>query len=120
MKISQEPNRHTCPEINRLQKTISDTIQDFESFKETDEVEDFMNSMSTACSELWDIYSTLENLRNSNSELRDWGNELIDCIDTLQVEHQSEVDDLYNQISAKQTEIENLEENIEELTRHLH
>ena len=115
MKIPQEPNRPTCPQINDMQKTLQWLIKDFESFKETDEVEDFMNIMSTACSELWDIYSTLENLRNSNSELRDWGNELIDCIDTLQREHQSEVDDLCNQISAKETEIEELGEHIDEL-----
>lgn len=120
MKIPQEPNRPTCPQINDMQKTLQWLIKDFESFKETDEVCDFMSTMSTACSELWSIYSELEDLRKSNSELRDWGNDLIDCIDILQREHQSEMDDLSNQISAKETEIESLEENIEELTRHLH
>ena len=120
LRIPQEPNRHTCPQINELQKTLQWRIKDFESFKDTDDVEDFMSSMSTACSELWDIYSQLEELRQSNSELREWGNELTSCIEQIESQHQSEVDDLYNQISAKENEIENLEEQVEELTRHLH
>lgn len=115
MRIPQEPNRPTCPDINRIQKTLSDTIKDFESFKETDDVSDFMNSMSTACSELWSIHSELEDLRRSNGDLRDWGNELTSCIDLIQEQHQIEMDELQDTISAKENEIENLEETIEEL-----
>lgn len=116
MRIPQEPNRPTCPQINKIQKTLDWRIKDFENFKDTDSVDDFISSMSDACSELWDIYSQLEDLRHSNADLRDWGNELTSCIEQIESQHQSEVDDLYNQISAKENEIENLEEIIVQLS----
>jgi len=74
-----------------------------------------MSSMSDACSELWDIYSQLEELRQSNSELREWGHELTSCIEQIESQHQTEMDELSDIISAKETEIGALEDEIYEL-----
>ena len=73
MRLPNEPVKQTCPDINRLQKTIKEIINNFESFKQEDVSEDFLSSMQDASWELKDIYSTLEELRNANSALRDWG-----------------------------------------------
>lgn len=115
MRIPQEPNRHTCPKIDLIQKTLSDIIKDFESFKETDEVNDFISSMSDSSWELKSIIDELEYLRCSNSDLRDWGQELTSCIEQLESQHQTELDELQDTISTKESEIEDLEERVGEL-----
>lgn len=115
MRLPSEPVKNTCPDINRLQKIIKDIQSDFASFKDTDDINDFLDSMSNASWELRDIYDTLEDLRNSNSALRDWGHELISLAEQMESEKDSEIEELQNEISEKETEIEDLEEEIKEL-----
>jgi len=115
MRLPNEPVRNTCPDINRLQKAIKEIKDNFASFKEDDNVEDFLDSMNTASWELQDIYDTLEELRNANSALRDWGHELTSLAESLESEKDSEIEELENTISAKDEKIESLEEYIDEL-----
>ena len=60
MRLPNEPVRNTCPDINRLQKTIKEIRDNFASFKEEDNIEDFVVAMNTTSWELRDIYNTLE------------------------------------------------------------
>lgn len=115
MRLPNEPVKQTCPDINRLQKTIKEIKDNFASFKEDDNVEDFLDSMNTASWELQDIYNTLEELRNANSALRDWGHELTSLAESLESEKDAEIGELENTISAKDEKIESLEEYIDEL-----
>lgn len=119
MRLPNEPVKQTCPDINRLQKTIKEIINNFESFKQEDVSEDFLSSMQDASWELKDIYSTLEELRNANSALRDWGFELTSLAENLESEKDAEIGELENTISAKETEISDLEDIIYELEKTL-
>lgn len=119
MRLPNEPVKQTCPDINRIQKTINEIINNFESFKQEDVSEDFLSSMQDASWELKDIYSTLEELRNANSALRDWGFELTSLAENLESEKDAEIGELENTISAKETEISDLEDIIYELEKTL-
>ena len=119
MRLPNEPVKQTCPDINRLQKTIKEIINNLESFKQEDVSEDFLSSMQYASWELKDIYSTLEELRNANSALRDWGYELTSLAENLESEKDAEIGELENTISAKETEISDLEDIIYELEKTL-
>lgn len=119
MRLPNEPAKQTCPDINRIQKTINEIINNFENFKQEDVSEDFLSSMQDASWELKDIYSTLEELRNANSALRDWGYELTSLAENLESEKDAEIGELENTISAKETEISDLEDIIYELEKTL-
>lgn len=119
MRLPNEPVKQTCPDINRIQKTINEIINNFESFKQEDVSEDFLSSMQDASWELQDIYDTLEELRNANSALRDWGFELTSLAENLESEKDAEIGELENTISAKETEISDLEDIIYELEKTL-
>lgn len=119
MRLPSEPVKQTCPDINRIQKTINEIINNFESFKEEDDIQDLLDNMKDASWELKDIYSTLEELRSANSALRDWGYELTSLAENLESEKDSEIEELENTISAKETEINYLEDNIYELEQTL-
>ena len=119
MRLPNEPVRNTCPDINRLQKTIKEIRDNFASFKEEDNIEDFLDAMNTASWELRDIYNTLEELRNANSALRDWGYELTSLAENLESEKDTEIEELSNTISVKETEIGDLEDRINELENNI-
>ncbi len=117
MRLPSEPVRNTCPDINRLQKVIESIRNDFASFNDSHTAEDFLDNMNNASWELKDIYDTLEELRNSNSALREWGHELTSLAEQMESEKDTEIGELQDEISAKETEIKNLEEEIYELNK---
>ena len=94
MRLPSEPVKNTCPDINKLQKTIKDIQSDFASFKDTDDVNDFLESMSNASWELRNIYDILEELRSANSALRDWGHELTSLAEQMESGKDIEIDDV--------------------------
>lgn len=109
MRVPQEPNRPTCPDIDKLLKIIDYIINDFASFKDTNEPEDFISSMDNAASELNGIQNELETLRRANSDLREWGKELENIIDIIQDEHRKEVGELEDIINELEQTIINYE-----------
>lgn len=119
MRLPSEPVRNTCPDINRLQKTIKDIQSDFASFKDTDDVNDFLDSINNASWELRNIYDTLEELRSANSALRDWGHELTSLAEQMESEKDTEIKELEDEILAKESEIDSLEDEIFELKQRL-
>ena len=119
MRLPNEPVKQTCPDINRIQKTIKEIRDNFASFKDTDSVDDFLSCMEDASWELRDIYDTLEELRSANSALRDWGYELTSLAEQMESEKDTEINELQEEISAIETEISNLEDSIYELEQTL-
>ena len=117
MRLPNEPVKQTCPDINRLQKTIKEIQNNFESFKEDDDIQDLLDNMKDASWDLRDIYGTLEELRSANSALRDWGHELTSLAERMESEKDAEIEKLENIISAKETEISDLEDTIYELEK---
>lgn len=112
MRLPSEPCRNTCPDINAIQEEIKEIIKDFERFNDTDNPDDFISSMEDASYKLRDIHSILEDLRRSNSDLRDWGHELTQIAENMDSEKDAEILELHDTISAKETEIAKLEDEI--------
>jgi len=72
-KHHREPIRHTCPDIDKLIKGISEIQKITRNFQKIDEVEDLKDILSDVENILWDFEDKLEELRKSNDTLRDWG-----------------------------------------------
>jgi hypothetical protein len=71
-----EPVKHTCPDIDRLIKTVTEIVAGMNFCKEEDTMEDTLSLMSDWKAELESLgigkWSELETLRNSNHSLREW------------------------------------------------
>lgn len=106
-----EPVRHTCPDIDRLQKTIKEIRNDFATFNDTCDISDFISSMENASWELKSISETMEELRASNSSLRDWGNEMYEDAEKME----NERDDWENKCGELEGKINDLESTISDL-----
>lgn len=84
------PVRHTCPDIdkcikwiNEAQKSIYWAINQIESIETDADVSSIIDELASAANQI-DFEGVLEQLRNSNSELRDWGTELAKHIETFE------------------------------------
>ena len=90
------PVKHTCPDIDKYIKSIKQAIYRDRDLKNMDEKE-LYEAASSMGSELECCIDYLEDLRKSNGELREWGEE-------LDKELRDAADEIYN-----------LEQKIEEL-----
>lgn len=97
MNLYKEPVGNTCPVINDAQEELRRvSAQMLKYEKETTEqnftvlVEELYNWRLV----LEDMENTLEDLRDSNSALRNWGNNLIDEIARIEEEHELEIIEL--------------------------
>lgn len=81
----KEPIGNTCPQINNMQKLLSNLINDMGYYARKDEFfrGEVTDSLSDWTSELNSISNDLEDLRNANSALRDWGNELVNAVEEI-------------------------------------
>jgi hypothetical protein len=82
-----EPVKHTCPDIDRLIKTVTE-IAGMNFCKEEDTMEDTLSLMSDWKAELESLgigkWSELETLRNSNHSLREWGVEMYEDAENME------------------------------------
>ena len=87
MNFPKEPCKQTCPEINHTMSTIKYIVDEI---KYCTTIEDFNNQKDWWINQLDNIgigrYCELENLRTSNSQLRDWGSELYSLCENLELE----------------------------------
>jgi FtsZ-binding cell division protein ZapB len=81
----REPIKHTCPDINRYIKAIKQAIYTDGQLKgmEYNELSDVASRMA---SELESCIDYLEELRESNYQLREWGIEEAERVDELEGE----------------------------------
>jgi len=86
-KHKREPIEHTCPEIDRYIKSIK-----WELFKERDlkcmDQQELFEAACSMSSELEACIGYLEELRESNSTLREWGISEANRVDELEKEFQ--------------------------------
>ena len=83
-KHHREPIRHTCPDIDKLIKGISEIQKITKNFQKIDEVEYLKDILSDVENILWDFEDKLEELRKSNDTLRDWGISEAEEVDKLE------------------------------------
>jgi chromosome segregation ATPase len=93
-----EPVRHTCPDIDRIIKSLKDAM---EECKNTDEIDG-----NYIINELRGLESDLEDLRTSNSKLRDWGNALVDDLE----EQDTRIEELENENETLKSKLDDAEE----------
>jgi len=100
----REPVKNTCPLIDKCIQQIKSVIDksvDVSYSRDVDTMEEWISDT------IWlmdKIIETLEELRDSNSKLRDWG-----CSEA------SRVDELIEKVDELEEKIEKLEEKIYEL-----
>jgi chromosome segregation ATPase len=83
MSHAREPIKHTCPDIDKVIKRISAACKDARhTIHDTEE--DLRSKLDWIDSELNGLDSDLEDLRRSNSALRDWGTEEAERVDKLE------------------------------------
>jgi hypothetical protein len=80
--IDKAPVKNTCPSINEL-------LMYLEGFKR-----DFLNDDNEYDFEI--VFSLIEDIRDANKELRDWGNELHRDVESLTDERHRLMDQLEN------------------------
>ena len=85
-----EPVRNTCPNIDRIINTITSITKEMNNCDSNDSIEDLIAQINNWESDLNSIgvgrYCELESLRSSNASLRDWGHEMYNDAESLEVE----------------------------------
>lgn len=102
----REPIRHTCPDIDIIVKQAKE-IQGMCKSPDDDQEYNYRCISDLAS----DIISQIEDLRSSNSTLRDWGNDLNDELESVEKER----DDLQQTVWNLEGEIDDLKKEIKEL-----
>jgi hypothetical protein len=107
-RLRGEPVRNTCPNIDSIISTVTLIVNQMSSIDESSDINYLIEDIADWANDLKRIvvgsWSEMENLRSSNSALRDWGNEM----------HQA-AQDLEFELDAAKFEISNLKKTIEEL-----
>ena len=91
-----EPVPNTCSDINRQQNELHSILKN-----EIKSIEDVAER----------AISTLEDMRDSNKSLRDWGNEWMNYA----TDKESELEDAYGKIELLESKLKELEQQLEEV-----
>lgn len=77
------PVKHTCPDIDKCIKIINEAIKTAEyGMKENDRKSDNWNLFTEIINSIEDCEGILEQLRSDNDELRAWGTEQEDNVES--------------------------------------
>jgi len=87
--MRKAPVKHTCPDIDKLIKLLEDFEKSYKDHEDSDLKYSIYNLV-------WEVSNGLEDLRKSNSLLRDWGEDLCTEIDSLE-NYTSELESKINQ-----------------------
>ena len=102
-----EPVKNTCPDIDRILATIKSIFNEMESCSDEDDKETLLESISNWKTDLYSIgvgkSNELEDLRSANAALRDWGNEMYNDAESLEIERdrlEDKIEELNSEISS--------------------
>lgn len=98
MSHYREPVKHTCPDIDKLIKSVEFIYRSIKGYERLEEIDDFKDILGTIDCEISDFVDILERLRSSNDALRQWG-----------VDEANQVDDLNYQLSNLERDLERAE-----------
>lgn len=102
-RLYEEPVKNTCPDIDRLLKDLDQAERDFRSFNSEDEKA--CDAVGDLLDVLWNVYGQLEDIRHSNSALREWGFDLVSHSEELEKEVQM-LEELNEVLESKVEELE--------------
>ena len=105
----REPIGYTCPDID----VIVEKAKEIQSICKSPEGEEHELNYRWILDLASDIISQIEDLRSSNSTLRDWGNEINDELEDAEAENdklQQKIEELEEEISDLNYQIKELEE----------
>lgn len=118
-RAKSEPVGNTCPTINRAMKKIEDIINEMNSFDNESELEDILNCISNWQSTLGDIgignNCTLEELRDANLSLRNWGSDMKNYLE----DEEQNVLELEEKVEYLEDQKEELSEEVRDLKTEL-
>lgn len=80
------PVRHTCPNIDKVLKSLSAARGALKEALQCNDEEDIKYAIKVADDELSGLDWDIESLRTDNALLRDWGHDLEKRIDELEEE----------------------------------
>lgn len=94
------PVKHTCPDIDKAIKQISNAMKAaLDGKKECTKGDDIWACFDAVEDELWGLTDKLEDLRSDNDHLRNWGHECEESIKELEDQIQ-ELENKLSEISA--------------------
>lgn len=115
------PVKFTCPNINQVISDITE-VYDGLDFTEESTIEDLQAVISESSSKIYTFtdkiqacYNPLEDLRDDNCKLRDWGTVLEEQIDELEKERDKLIDQASTDEYNFNDHIGNLEDKVDEL-----
>ena len=103
---TKAPVGYTCNDINDIQKNIKDAIDYIKSISNSSDDDDIEYYIESASDLLNDVIEDMEDIRNDNASLRDWGDELFDKLEEAE-----------ETIASLKYKIELLEDDINELNQ---
>lgn len=118
------PVKYTCPDIDKVIEHMKEIFKGLNSYMgeqydkdfNTDTLDSLRQIISVASGEIddytrFDVNNPLEKLRESNSKLRQWGEEQ----EELLKEKETEVYELQKEVLSMENKIEDLEKELKEL-----
>lgn len=81
-KHYREPIKHTCPDIDKVLRSI-DKVKKMCRVSGRESEDELLSIIGDIEHELWDADDQLEKLRRSNDELRSWGITEAEEVDAL-------------------------------------
>lgn len=126
-RAKPEPVGNTCPTINKAMKKIEEVINEMNSFDSESELVDILDCISSWQNTLGDVgignNCTLEELRDANLSLRNWGSDISSYLEeeeqnVLELEEkvadlEDQREELLNQVEDLKTELKEIEYNKE-------
>jgi predicted nuclease with TOPRIM domain len=107
---SRAPVGHTCPTIDRVLDNVQEAIRGAEYIKSVPE-DDSTSEVIDIMHHLMRVVDEMEDIRNANSELRGWGEDEEEKVNSLEGERddlESERDRLRDELNMAKGEIQDL------------
>jgi hypothetical protein len=103
MSHGREPIKHTCPDIDKIVKSIKE-IEKSCNLRGREDESDLKEIISDVSNEVYGLDREMEKLRKSNDELRCWGIDEANEVDHLEAQYIRMKEIIKGRISTIQSE----------------